>query len=250
MKTNTTLKDLLTKGQISAIRKGKANGYILHEDRVRVIIAIGFKRASKNIKTGKMIQVFIIRKDMDPVSANRTGKDSAICGSCPLKGGKGQARTCYVTLVQAPLAVYKAYKRGSYPVLQDFHIFNNREVRFGAYGDPVFIPFGILSEIANRARTWTGYTHQWQNPLFSGYRNFLMASVESAAGMEKAHSEGWRTFRVVGNGTSLESGEIMCVNETRGVQCIKCGLCKGASIGAKSIAITVHGTGKGNFGTN
>lgn len=35
----------------------KANGYVLHEDEQRIVIATGFTRASDNAKTGPMIQV-------------------------------------------------------------------------------------------------------------------------------------------------------------------------------------------------
>lgn len=238
----------------------KSQGYIIHEDRIRVIIALGFRKPSKNIKTGRMIQIFILRKDIDPVMANRTGKDSAICGNCPLRGHRGTnsngelvhnlERECYVTIAQSPLSIWKAYKRSAYPVLDDLHIFNNSAVRFGAYGDPVFIPFPILSEIANRAQTWTGYTHQWRNPIYSSYRHFLMASVENEEGMSEANESGWRTFRVSSGNADNVAGEILCVNESKGVQCIKCGLCKGSAIKAKNIRITVHGTGKNYFKNN
>ncbi len=225
----------------------KPNGYIIHEDRIRVVIATGFRRKSKNPKTGHMVQIFIIRKDIDPVTANRTGKDKAICGSCPLKGGAGKPRTCYVTLIQAPRAVYVAYKRGSYPVLTDLSVFNGRAVRIGAYGDPVHIPFQIVREIASRASTHTGYTHQWANPLFAGYKALLMASCDTEQGMKLAQDGGWRTFRVVNNLSERTSGEIPCVNESKGVQCVDCGLCSGTATKAKSVCITVHGTGASNF---
>ena len=40
-----------------------------------------------NRKTGKgMVQTWILRSDIDPISASRTGEDSSICGDCPHKG--------------------------------------------------------------------------------------------------------------------------------------------------------------------
>jgi len=81
------------------------------------IVTIG----SKNAKTGAMAQLWIMRADMDPVTASRTGADEAVCGTCPHRGnptdldhGQAAQRPCYVILAQAPLIVYKAFKRGIY----------------------------------------------------------------------------------------------------------------------------------------
>ena len=41
---------------------------------------------SKNRKTGNMIQVWIMRDDIDPVEAVREGDDYSICGKCPHRG--------------------------------------------------------------------------------------------------------------------------------------------------------------------
>lgn len=223
------------------------NGYILFQDRLRVVIATGFVDPSENVKTGDMIQIWILRRDLDPISANETGKDKAICGLCPLRGGLGKPRTCYVLLKNAPLSVFNAYKRGSYSKLPDYSLFDGRAVRFGAYGDPTHIPFQIVKTIADRASNWTGYTHQWRNGLFREYRNYLMASCESIVDLEVAHHSGWRTFRVVKEHETPTQSEIVCANESKGIQCVQCGLCKGSAIKARSITITVHGNGKSNF---
>lgn len=227
-----------------------SNGYTVFEDRLRIVIATGFERETKNVKTGDMIQVWILRKDLDPITANHTNKDRAICGDCPLRGNNGKGRTCYVTLAQAPLSVWKAWKAwkaGNYPKLTDYRVFAGRSVRFGAYGDPIHIPHNIVREICRFADSWTGYTHQWRNPAFAAYRDYLMASVEDGWGLDDAHKSGWRTFRVVSDATLRTSREIVCVNESKGVQCKDCGLCAGRSVSAKSVVITVHGTGATYF---
>ena len=41
---------------------------------------------SGNRKTGSMIQTWIIRDDVHPVVASRTGADSAVRGNCPHRG--------------------------------------------------------------------------------------------------------------------------------------------------------------------
>ena len=214
----------------------KSNGYVLHEDSQRVVIATGFARKSANPKTGDMIQVWILPAAVNPLQAKELGLDSLVCGDCPLRNG-----TCYVNLGQAPLSVYKAWKRGKYPQLPSIAVFEGRSVRLGAYGDPAYIPLMIVRAIVNVAKSHTGYTHQWRNPVFQGLKQFVMASVESLAGMTEAHAMGWRTFRVSTDTDTMPS-EIVCVNTTKGITCEQCGLCNGAS-SAKSIVIESHGKG-------
>ena len=60
---------------------------------------------SGNRKTGVMVQTWIIRDDVHPVVASRTGADASICGNCPHRGQYDDdgnrvvgTRTCYVML--------------------------------------------------------------------------------------------------------------------------------------------------------
>lgn len=227
----------------------KANGYILHEDKQRIVIATGFNRASKNAKTGSMIQIWILTKSENPLDAIKSGSDAAVCGDCPLRGTLGKGRACYVNLGQAPLAVWRAWQRGSYPQLSSttnalFDLFTGRAVRFGAYGDPAFMPFYLVAQIAAASKSHTGYTHQWRNPLFSAFKAFIMASADSVELAREAQGLGWRTFRVTPIGSLvLDKREIECANTTHGISCEACGLCNGSS-SAKSIVIEAHGAGK------
>lgn len=222
------------------------NGYIVHEDSQRVVIATGFGHKSRNTKTGNMIQIWILPRNENPVHAVKNNTDDVICGDCPLRGVNGRDRTCYVTVFQAPNQIWKAYNKGNYSKLPSFDVFQGRKVRFGSYGDPVFIPFDIVHSIARVASGWTGYTHQWRNPLFAAYAGYFMASTENIEGTKQAHAQGWRTFRVAANLETLP-GEIICPNTTRGITCEQCGLCKGTAIKAKSILIEVHGQGSKNL---
>jgi len=232
----------------------KSNGYILYEDSVRVVIATGFVRKSDNIKTGNMIQIWILVKAENPVAAVASGSDVLVCGDCPLRGW-----VCYVNTGQAPLAIWKAWMNGRYGYAGNYafqwipdkamlrRLFDGRSTRFGAYGDPVWIPMPIVRIIAAASKNWTGYTHQWNNPLLQGYREYYMASADTLDLKEKAHNMGWRTFRVTDIGEEPSFGEVVCPNYTHGVQCEKCGLCQGASKKSKSIVITAHGAKKKNF---
>lgn len=228
-------------------------GPSLYDGAPIVVIA---QAASLNSKTGNMLQTFILRSDIDPVSASRMGLDSAICGDCPHMGtpnpdsDKGQAkgRTCYVTLAHAPLGKYKAYKRGAYA--QAFGHDNiraiglGRMVRLGTYGDPACVPSYIWESLLSACAGHTGYTHGKVNPMPQD----IMTSADSAAQAQAAWARGERTFRVL---ASLEDimrdKEALCpasAEAGKRTTCDSCKLCAGASVRAKSIAIVAHGTAK------
>lgn len=203
------------------------------------IVAIA-TMSSQNRKTGDMIQTWILRRDIDPVAAILSGKDSSICGDCVHrgKGTKAQPRTCYVNVGQAPLSVYRAYRRGSYsrgPLPT-----TGKPVRMGAYGDPVAVPWDAWTGI-HEARRWTGYTHQWRRLEAAPFRGVLMASCDSVSEAAEAAAAGWRTFLVRPIGT-VGSG-IECPSPK--ASCATCGLCNGQqSYQAPSIWIEAHGTAR------
>ena len=70
------------------------------------IVGIAVYRSS-NVKTGDMVQTYILRADVDPVSALMSGADESICGDCvhrPIKGG-----ACYVDVAKSVRSVYSAW---------------------------------------------------------------------------------------------------------------------------------------------
>jgi hypothetical protein len=226
-----------------------SNGFILHEDRDRVIIATGFESPSDNRKTGDMIQVWILVKSVSPTEAIRTGLDRLICGNCVHRGHEengrfGVERTCYVNVGQAPLGIWRAWKAGAYLPLPSVSVFTGRRVRFGAYGDPTWIPLSLALAIAGASSGWTGYTHQWRKPSLQGWRSILMASVDSIAELVIARSMGWSTFRV---GSEASVGESLCASEAIGTPCMDCLLCAGNRNGLESVHIPPHGTGARHF---
>ena len=52
-------------------------------------------KASRNPKTGPMVQLWILRADVHPMEAISTGTDSSICGGCKHRGANGRERSCY-----------------------------------------------------------------------------------------------------------------------------------------------------------
>ena len=202
---------------------------------------------SKNSKTGNMIQTWILRSDIDPIEAVRSEKDDAICGACPFRGSFA-ARTCYVNVGQAPLSVWRAYKRGSYGWLDIsdpwLHKFSGKMLRLGSYGDPVAVPAEVWRPLIEVSKGHTGYTHSWRLPVAANFKPWLMASTETLSGYRQAKADGWRSFRVVAGERSLQDTEILCPSDR--VTCAQCRLCNGAGE-AKDIGIIVHGPGAKNL---
>jgi hypothetical protein len=191
-----------------------------------------------------MIQVYILAEGENPIEANRSGRDAAICGSCPHRDG-----TCYVDLTKAPLSIYRAVKRGSYPIFeQEKHLalFAGRFVRLGSYGDPAAVPLPLLELICGVAAGWTGYTHQWRT-CEASYARYCMASVETPVQRMEALAKGYRTFRVRLPEQHLEPGEIICpasAEAGKRLTCQECRACSGQKAGGRNAtpAIYFHGS--------
>lgn len=230
-------------------------GYVIWEGKSKIdgrSIAVIATMKTSNKKTGQMVQLWIIDAEVNPVQSYKLGLDRSVCGDCTHRGIDGTKRSCYVNLGQAPLAVYKAYKKGVYKKLQGkwynvknslTYIFKGKKIRFGAYGDPVLIPLWIVETIVATADSHTGYTHQWKRTEFQEYKPYFMASCDSMIDEVIAKNHGWRRFRVLTEESEKSEDSIECPSDSRGIQCAACTLCKGASIAAKSIWITAHGSG-------
>ena len=241
----------------------KPNGYVLYngpselDGKPIVVIATGFADKSTNTKTGAVIQTWILREDISPLEAVHNGEDASICGDCKHRGilelqedgsTRNKLRMCYVLEFQAPLAIWRAYKRGSYGDTSDWsprqreELFLGRMVRMGAYGDPAAAPDSVWAFATMRAKAWVGYTHQWENlPATSLLRTLAMASADNLREAKAAQADGWRTFRV---GTEPQAGEVSCpASEEMGkrVTCADCRLCAGAFREAKNITLRPHG---------
>jgi len=220
--------------------------YVVHRDADKFAVVVP---KSTNIKTGPMDQLHIL-PNVNPIKALKEGKDRSVCADCPLSskanGGNG---SCYVVVVQGPNATWKA--SNTKPVVK---CQSKRPIRLGAYGDPALLPMKLVRRTV-RDRRWTGYTHQWHK-RHTNWSKYLMASIDpimaERQGMSVlelkalAQSKGYRTFRVLSEGGSVDSDEILCPNYTRGTQCIDCGLCNGSKENdtRKNIAIPAHGSGK------
>jgi len=228
----------------------KPNGYVLWRGRSQldgapiVAIATGLEKKSTNTKTGAMIQTWIIREDVEPTIAMKTGKDASICGDCQSRGG-----ACYVLVFQAPLNVYRSFHRGLYPAVDSLEhieeLFAGHNVRLGSYGDPAAVPTKIWRAFTRKAQSRVGYTHQWR-ACDQSLSTLIMASVDSEDERSQANAKAWRTFRVKAQGAPSMQGEITCpASKEAGYRttCENCGLCGGSDKRAKDIVIEAHGHG-------
>jgi len=204
--------------------------------------------ASGNIKTGNMAQTHILRADIDPITASRTGADYSICGDCKHRGqvdpskatGWASNRSCYVNLGQGPGQVYKAYKAGKYQTLTDLEAIK-------ALGQGQ-----IIRALLSKAKGHTGYTHQ-ADTLPNDNHSALMLSADTPEQAQQLHNQGKRTFRVIPlqvwkdkGKESILPNEVLCpASKEAGqrVTCSNCLLCNGQHTKAKSICIPAHGSG-------
>lgn len=224
------------------------------------IIAIATITRSSNEKTGAMVQTWILRADMNPIAASRTGADVSICGNCRHRGRYDlltstridSTRSCYVRLDTAPNNIWKTERRGRYLDLScDLPAAAERvagkKVRLGSYGDPAAVPFIVWETFLEHVLGKTGYTHQWLR--FPEFAAFCMASCDTSEERLSAHMLGFRTFRVASLiAWKKEAGEALCpASEQAGKKttCIDCQACGGNDSKAKAdIVIPAHGGGK------
>lgn len=201
-----------------------------------VAIVNGFADApSRNDKTGKMLQQWILPAEIDPVTARQTCQDIGMCGACRIR------RQCYVVWHTAPLQVWRAWRDGSYPRLDlrrrsHRQAFAGRRIRLGACGDPVAVPIGRTRSVLRWCAGHNGYTHQHEDPRHAQWRGLLMASCETLAMAQDAARRGWRTFRI---GNIPQPREVLCPSAR--VQCDTCMLCGGADRPARNILNPPHG---------
>ena len=211
-----------------------------------MVLLTGLAKSSKNTKTGDMLQTWILRADVAPHEAVKTGQDASVCGACPLrpslfKRGDVSDRACYVKTFQAPRSTWSANRRAPVTSPEAARaLVGDRVVRRGSYGDPAAVPSHVWENLG--ASPGTGYTHQWRTADLSSR---VMASVHTPDERDEAHALGYRTFRVVASVDDVESGEILCpASKEAGARttCAKCNLCNGSRPGdnRKSIAIVAH----------
>ena len=237
----------------------KPLGYIAFEgpseiDGRPVVVIINKLNGSQNEKTGAdLVQSFIIRADVGPVEALKTGDDASICGQCvhrPLLAKQNGAAPCYVNVGRSVRSVFEAYRRGRYQHATPAElrqVLAGRKVRLGTYGDPAAAPVAMWQEILADTAGHVGYSHQWQAVNFdhAAWAPLVMASADTADEAAQANLFGMRVFRV-SVGVDRQAGEATCPASAEGgrrATCDRCMLCGGTSKLARDIVIADHAAG-------
>lgn len=237
----------------------KPLGYIAYEgpseiDGRSIVVIVNKLNGSDNAKTGAdLVQTFIIRADVNPVTALKTGDDVAICGQCahrPALASKTGDAPCYVNVGRSVRSVFEAYKRGRYQKATPAQlraVLAGRKVRLGTYGDPAAAPVAMWQEITADAAGIVGYSHQWQAVHFdhAAWAPLVMASADSIEEAAQANLYGMRVFRV-SVGVDKQTGETTCPASAEGgrkATCDTCMLCGGTSKAARDIVIADHAVG-------
>lgn len=196
-----------------------------------IVVATGIDAPSHNKKTGALVQTWIMRSDVPPVTSIKTGDDRSVCGDCPHRG-----TSCYVHVGHGPRSVFEAYHRGKYPEADPIEVGAHRFIRVGSWGDPFAAPYKVWTDLLRKSAGNTGYSHLLKR--FPDAPKICQASADSAEEALQYQAQGFKTFRVKTPDEPMLPGEIYCPSE-RGVQCITCGLCNGRKA---NVAINVHGT--------
>jgi hypothetical protein len=236
-------------------------GYIAYEGPSEidgspiVVILNRIDSDSENEKTGALVQSFIIRSDVAPTDALKTGQDESVCGQCAhrpylIATGQSEEPPCYVNVGRSVRSVYEAYKRGRYTYADNATIARalaRKIVRLGTYGDPAAAPVQMWERVTRYAAGRRGYTHQWDRPGFDAqaWGRLVMASADTIDEAAKANLLGMRVFRV-SVGVDKQAGEVTCPASAEGgrkATCAKCTLCAGTSIQARDVVIADHATG-------
>lgn len=256
-------------------RAYKPSGYIIYRGPSlldgKPIVVVAVTRESKNKKTGKMVQTYVlVDNGISPVQNARSLADSSVCGDCKHRRGvinpeTGKGGPCYVNLGQGARSVMDGVVRGIYPDVSNNPVamrelavsIAQRMVRLGTYGDPMAAPAQVWRDLVAFALGHTGYTHQWRNKAIpveqvNAIKALCMASADTLGEKVRAESAGWRTFRVQGlNEDTKQKNEMACpASEEQGkrLTCDTCMACSGGVDSKKaSVVIIVHGSLKNRF---
>lgn len=254
--------------------KKKPLGFIVYEgpsliDGGPIVAILTFPNedGKNNRKTGEMAQLWILRQDIDPVTANRLGLDRSICGDCPLRGiaqpeaerGQAKGRGCYVVLIHRPASLFRAYTEGRLQHLDPTgpearSMLAGYKIRVGAYGDGASVPGEVIDPLTDAAAGHTDYTHQIGQPGAYVSAKRSMISCETIGQAREAWGRGFRTFRTIlpEEIDQLDPREIICPATEEGgkrTTCDECGLCAGLrSKSPKSIVAVIHGNSAAKSG--
>jgi cytochrome c553 len=214
-----------------------------------MVVAQCNNASSKNVKTGDMIQVAVMRQDIAPGPAYDAGLDDAVCPEDCVHRSKprGGIGTCYVDkhrLGFAWQAAVDLLHRGIVGVPDGFYA--GAEIRLTNDGDGAAVPLYVWKSILCGAKGHSGYTAHWRNLDAATWGRYFMASVSSPADAMRARAAGWRWFASSGSAEDDAAFAALgreCNADAHGLTCVQCHGCNGNERGARrpSFWLAFHG---------
>lgn len=206
-----------------------------------VLVATGFETGSDNLKTGGMIQTWIMPQVMKPNEAVKDGADVSVCGDCPHRPLTSKAEgnlACFVKTFQGPRSVWEAWERGRYPRFDSLTPRVRRQlvlkamafgIRMGSWGNPSAVPQSAWEQLPLRTtEIRTGYDHMWRHPYSNWMRGLVMASVSSWDEADEAEAAGWKAYLFAKDvPRKAPKGWTLCPESVTNITCAECGLCDG-----------------------
>ena len=175
--------------------------------------------------------------------------DKSNCLDCPFSLGNGNGG-CYTHKFQQYtgfLSLLRSIKSEDLSPFNDLKfkqllkMSTGSYVRFGTYGEPSLIAPNVVAAIVAVAKSWTGYTHQWQKPWAKEHGKYFMASVHNQAEASEAQDKAYRSF--IASQDNSENAVSCPASKEAGYKsnCAKCALCSGTlGKGTKDIKILKH----------
>jgi len=180
--------------------------------------------------------------------------DSENCFDCPFSSNSGNSN-CYTHKFRQ----YSGFLVQLKSIVNEFGSFENiptynsligsdiaklaidRYVRFGSYGEPSMHPLELVKVVAENAKLWSGYTHQYVSK--PEYSKWFMASTHNELQAKSAKDKfGFRSFLAVADNKGIKAVICPASNEsTLDTSCSACGLCSGSQgKGTKNVVIIEH----------
>lgn len=233
------------------------------DDKNLFYFSFGRSRNTKLTNKGKVLRTFTFSLKQweiaqgTPTMQEFFALDESCCLDCPMSGNQIAKGNGLIKKNRKPLKCYthKHYQfMGFLTILRNIKIddvpYYSEEVeqkivnmafgnfiRFGDYGEPSLIPFGLLEKMVIFAKNHTGYTHQSHKQFAQPFSKYLRASSHG----QKV--EGWKSFIVVTTKEQYDAIDaIPCpASKEMGYKstCEKCGICNGTDGKGKKVDVKI-----------
>lgn len=220
------------------------NNKVVWLDGDNVFVVRKGKTSNKKITDGSaLVQTYTFSKEQWLLATTSSGfgmkkffsLDASNCLDCPYSGNQGEGG-CYTHKFNQYVGFLSMLRSISHseltPLDRDkqgdiIEMCFNSYVRFGTYGEPSLMPTHLIEAITWVAKSWTGYTHQWDKDWAKDYGKWFMASVHNETEANTASDKAYRSFIATTDGS--EDAVSCPASAEAGFKsnCAKCGLCSG-----------------------